>query len=370
MAVSNPETTHAARPHLGWVLGLTSTAYFMVVLDSVVVITALPRMQRDLHVGLASLQWTLTAYNIAFAAGIITAAAAGDRFGRRRVFTVGLALFTVASAVCALAPNASELIAARTVQGLGGAIILPLSLTILTTAFPAGATRDDRRHLRRTRRAGRRDGADHRRRGHPGNRLALDLLDQRADRSRRPAARDAAAARKLRRPGAARPARRHTHNRRRRCHCLGPGSREPVGLGERRDRQLPGLRRCPAARLRRLGTARQRADGATAPVSQPCVRGRQRHDLPHDGRDLHRRLPRHPGVPARPRLLASLGRRAPAPLLRHADAHLTDRGRRLRPHRPPAGHGDRALLADRRVCLGRRSEARSRRAGSSWTSPS
>jgi len=96
----------------------------MVVLDSVVVITALPRMQRDLHVGLASLQWTLTAYNIAFAAGIITAAALGDRFGRRRIFSIGLALFTVASAACALAPNASELIAARTVQGLGGAIVL------------------------------------------------------------------------------------------------------------------------------------------------------------------------------------------------------------------------------------------------------
>jgi EmrB/QacA subfamily drug resistance transporter len=137
MAVSNPETTHAARPHLGWVLGLTSTAYFMVVLDSVVVITALPRMQLDLHVGVASLQWTLTAYNIAFAAGIITAAAVGDRFGRRRIFNLGLALFTVSSAVCALAPDAPELIAARTVQGLAGAIVLPLSLTILTTTFPA-----------------------------------------------------------------------------------------------------------------------------------------------------------------------------------------------------------------------------------------
>jgi EmrB/QacA subfamily drug resistance transporter len=137
MAVNNSQTARATRPHLGWVLALTSTAYFMVVLDSVVVITALPRMQEDLHVGLASLQWTLTAYNIAFAAGIITAAAAGDRFGRRRVFNIGLALFTVASAVCAVAPNAPALIAARTVQGLAGAIILPLSLTILTTAFPA-----------------------------------------------------------------------------------------------------------------------------------------------------------------------------------------------------------------------------------------
>jgi len=130
-------TKTLARTHLGWVLGLTSTAYFMVVLDSVVVATALPRMQRDLHAGLASLQWTLTAYNIAFAAGIITAAALGDRFGRRRVFTIGLALFTVASAACAVAPDVSALIAARTVQGLGGAVVLPLSLTILTTAFPA-----------------------------------------------------------------------------------------------------------------------------------------------------------------------------------------------------------------------------------------
>ena len=126
-----------ARTHLGWVLALTSTAYFMVVLDSVVVATALPRIQRDLHAGLASLQWTLTAYNIAFAAGIITAAALGDRFGRRRVFNIGLALLTAASAACALAPDVSALIAARTVQGLGGAIVLPLSLTILTTAFPA-----------------------------------------------------------------------------------------------------------------------------------------------------------------------------------------------------------------------------------------
>jgi EmrB/QacA subfamily drug resistance transporter len=134
---NTPRPSAATASRLSWVLGLTSAAYFMVVLDSVVVITALPRMQRDLHAGLASLQWTLTAYNIAFAAGIITAAALGDRFGRRRIFTIGLALFTAASAACALAPDSAELIAARTVQGLGGAIVLPLSLTILTTAFPA-----------------------------------------------------------------------------------------------------------------------------------------------------------------------------------------------------------------------------------------
>src|SRR6516164_3714356 len=126
----------ATNRRLGSVLALTSTGYFMVVLDSVVVITALPRMQHDLHASLSSLQWTLNAYGIAFAAGIITAAALGDRLGRRKVFNMGLALFTLASVACALAPSASELIAARTVQGLGGAIVLPLSLTILTTAFP------------------------------------------------------------------------------------------------------------------------------------------------------------------------------------------------------------------------------------------
>jgi EmrB/QacA subfamily drug resistance transporter len=122
---------------LGWVVALTSAAYFMVVLDALVVITALPRMQHDLHVGLSSLQWTVNAYGIAFAAGIVTAAALGDRFGRRVVFIGGLGLFTIASAACALAPSTAELVAARTVQGLGAAAVLPLSLTILTTAFPA-----------------------------------------------------------------------------------------------------------------------------------------------------------------------------------------------------------------------------------------
>jgi EmrB/QacA subfamily drug resistance transporter len=135
--MAGPPSSAARGPRLGWILGLTSAAYFMVVLDSLVVITALPRMQRDLHAGLATLQWTVNSYGIAFAAGIITAAALGDRLGRRRVFIAGLALFTLASAACAVAPSASALIAARAVQGLGGAAVLPLSLTILTAAFPA-----------------------------------------------------------------------------------------------------------------------------------------------------------------------------------------------------------------------------------------
>jgi EmrB/QacA subfamily drug resistance transporter len=124
-------------PRLGWVLTLTSAAFFMSCLDTLVVATALPRIQESLHVSFANLQWTVNAYNIAVAAGIICAAALGDRFGRRRFFCFGLALFTVASAVCAVAPSSGVLIGARTLQGLGGAVILPLSLTILTQAFPA-----------------------------------------------------------------------------------------------------------------------------------------------------------------------------------------------------------------------------------------
>jgi MFS family permease len=124
MNTRSPSAGTAVRPR--WVLTVTSIAYFMVVLDSLVVVTALPRMQRDLHAGLVALQWTVNSYGIAFAAGIITAAALGDRFGRRRIFTLGLALFTLSSAACALTPDAAALIVARTVQGLGAAVILPL----------------------------------------------------------------------------------------------------------------------------------------------------------------------------------------------------------------------------------------------------
>jgi EmrB/QacA subfamily drug resistance transporter len=126
----------AANHRLGWVLALTSVAYFMVVLDALVVVTALPRIQEDLHGGISSLQWTVNAYGIAFAAGIMLAGALGDRFGRRRVVAFGLTLFTAASAACALSSSVSALIAARIVQGLGAAIVLPISLTILTTAAP------------------------------------------------------------------------------------------------------------------------------------------------------------------------------------------------------------------------------------------
>src|SRR5579862_9924724 len=116
---------------------LTSVAYFMVSLDTLVVVTALPATHRDLGGNVGTLQWTVNAYVLSFGAGIITAAAVGDLIGRRRMYVLGLALFTAASAACALAPNIPVLIACRAVEGLGAAIIMPLGLTLLTSAFPA-----------------------------------------------------------------------------------------------------------------------------------------------------------------------------------------------------------------------------------------
>ncbi len=133
-----PEPTpprSATRP--GWTLVITSMAFFMTALDSLAVVTALPRMRADLHAPLSTLEWTVNAFTLTCAAGIITAAALGDRLGRRRVFVAGMALFTLASAGCAVAPNAGALIAARAAQGLGAAVVLPVSLTILISAFPA-----------------------------------------------------------------------------------------------------------------------------------------------------------------------------------------------------------------------------------------
>jgi EmrB/QacA subfamily drug resistance transporter len=118
------------------VLALTSISFFMVSLDSLVVVTALPAIHRSVGGSIATLEWAVNAYALTFAAGIITAAALGDRLGRRRVYAAGLALFTAASAACALAPDSGLLIAARAVQGIGAAAVTPLALTILASAFP------------------------------------------------------------------------------------------------------------------------------------------------------------------------------------------------------------------------------------------
>ncbi|MBV9838222.1 MAG: DHA2 family efflux MFS transporter permease subunit [Solirubrobacterales bacterium] len=120
----------------GWTLAIVSIGLFMVVLDNLVVSVALPSIRRDLGASIQALEWTVNAYVLAYAVLLLTGAALGDRFGRKRMFIVGIALFTTSSAAAALAPSTGLLIAARALQGVGAAIATPLTLTLLADAFP------------------------------------------------------------------------------------------------------------------------------------------------------------------------------------------------------------------------------------------
>ncbi len=115
----------------------TSLALFMVSLDNLVVITALPVIRRDLGASLAQLEWVVNAYTLTFAVLLLTGAALGDRFGRKRMFVIGVAVFTAGSAMAALSPNGDVLVLARAIQGTGAAIVMPLTLTLLSAAVPA-----------------------------------------------------------------------------------------------------------------------------------------------------------------------------------------------------------------------------------------
>src|SRR3954447_24465731 len=119
-----------------WVLALTGIGSLMAALDTLVVSTALSTIRLHLHASIDQLEWTVNAYNLSFAVLLITGAALGDRFGRRKLYAVGLGLFAAASAPCALAPDVGTLIAARAVQGAGSALVLPLGLALLSAAFP------------------------------------------------------------------------------------------------------------------------------------------------------------------------------------------------------------------------------------------
>lgn len=120
-----------------WTFAITSVALFMATLDNLVVTTALPVIRADLGASIEDLEWTVNAFTLSFAVFLLTGAALGDRFGRRRLFVIGLGIFTAASVAAALAPSVEALIVARAAQGLGGAIVTPLTLTILSAAMPA-----------------------------------------------------------------------------------------------------------------------------------------------------------------------------------------------------------------------------------------
>src|ERR687895_264163 len=125
-----------------WTFAVTSIALFMVVLDNLVVSTAIPVIRVDLDASIEQLEWTVNAYTLTFAVLLLTGAALGDRFGRRRMFILGVAIFTAASAAAAMSTSIETLILARAAQGVGGAIVTPLTLTLLSAAVPS-----DRRGL-------------------------------------------------------------------------------------------------------------------------------------------------------------------------------------------------------------------------------
>jgi EmrB/QacA subfamily drug resistance transporter len=118
-----------------WTLAAVAFGLFMIMLDNTVVNVALPSIERDLHVTLSSLEWVVTAYALTFAALLITGGKLGDLFGRRRIFVIGIAIFTLSSLACGLAPTAGFLIGARAVQGIGAALMNPASLSIITATF-------------------------------------------------------------------------------------------------------------------------------------------------------------------------------------------------------------------------------------------
>jgi EmrB/QacA subfamily drug resistance transporter len=117
-----------------WTFLITAIAVFMAALDNLVVTTALPVIRADFNATLSELEWMVNAYTLTFAVLLLTGAALGDRFGRKRLFIAGLVLFTAGSALAALSGTSSELIIARAIQGIGGAVLTPLSLTILSAA--------------------------------------------------------------------------------------------------------------------------------------------------------------------------------------------------------------------------------------------
>ncbi|MGZ6272663.1 MAG: MFS transporter, partial [Candidatus Limnocylindrales bacterium] len=124
-----------SRTHTIWTFAVTAVALLMVTLDNLVVVTALPVIRADLNANLESLEWTVNAYTLTFAVLLLTGAALGDRFGRRRMYVLGLLIFTAGSVLAALSPGVGLLIAARVVQGADGAVLVPLTLTLISDAF-------------------------------------------------------------------------------------------------------------------------------------------------------------------------------------------------------------------------------------------
>lgn len=136
---STPTAPPSNRPAADqwWTLALASVGSFLVILDLFAVSTALPALRVALHASISTLDWTINAYTLTFAVLLMTAAALGDRWGRRPVYASGLLLFAVSSVACAVAPDGGTLVAARAVQGIGAAVTMPMALALINAVFPA-----------------------------------------------------------------------------------------------------------------------------------------------------------------------------------------------------------------------------------------
>ncbi len=331
-----------------WTLAVVCAATAMLMLDIAVVNTALSDIAADLNTGLSGLQWVVDAYTLALAAVVLTAGSLADRFGRRRLFMIGLSIFTVTSLVCAAASDIVMLNSARAAQGIGAAIMFAVSLALLSQAFPkpAGARQGVRR-LRRFHRRRLRHRPAGRRRAHQRPRLALDLHRQPPARPHVPG--DHAPLRRgVARPG--RPQARHSrpgHADRRPVPARARAAARQRGrLDEHPDRRRAGRRRRLPRRLHRRRGARQGADAPARAVPQPRLHRRAGRGVRHL-RVVLRRVPLHDDLPAAdPRAVGDRGRaRLPA---RHADhARRLRRDRELRREDRRRSH-DRRRPADRR----------------------
>ena len=251
-----------AKSRTAWTFAVTSAALFMASLDNLVVTTALPSIREHLHASLQGLQWTVNAYTLTFAVLLLTGATLGERYGRRRMFVIGLSLFTAGSAAAALAPGIGALVAARAIQGVGAAIVIPLTLTLLSAAVTPATTRPGAGRLGRRRRAGDRHRPAGRRGHRRGRVLAVDLLAERADRHRAAADRLDPAHREPRavdQPGPARP----------RAGQRGP-ARHRARRGPRQRPRLDQPHRAAAHRDRRAAGGRRSSPGNCGPASRCC----------------------------------------------------------------------------------------------------
>ena len=325
-----------------WVVVLTAIGSLMAALDTLVVSTALSTIRLDLGASVEQLEWTVNAYNLSFAVLLITGAALGDRYGRRRLYAVGSACSRPRRRSARWRPDVGALIAARAVQGAGSALIMPLGLALLSAAFPPekrGAAIGIFSAI-----TGLAVASGPLVGGAvvegiswewifwvnvPIGLVAIPLVLTRMRESYGP---DTA-------PRHPRPRARHRRRARAR---LGARARQPGRLGQRRGDRLAGRRRAAASRLRRLGAARPRADAADAVLPLARVLGRQRGDLLHVRLAVRRGVLLRPAAADRARLRPARRRAAAAAV--DGDVHDGRAGRRRagRPHRRAAADGRRA----------------------------